>query len=108
MQIEIHHVGPEMALLDNDRPELWVRVLSDEPLSPSYWDELRKQLVADDDRLLDGYARTSVHFYDDFRDDEQRKSEGGFEQWWVVQSLEVGVPNVARIPTQPTGPQAVV
>jgi hypothetical protein len=67
--------------------ELWVRVLSTEPLGAESWLKVRSHLDAEQLAL---YREAPCGFYVDIWDDDSpdRDGEFGFEQWWVLPSKQ--------------------
>lgn len=71
--------------LNSGRPELWVRVLSDEVLAPSYFKDHLVQLYG---QQIAGYNPSPVKFYSDLAgawDDEDDDSGYAHESWWILE-----------------------
>lgn len=66
--------------------ELWIRVLSHEPIGPQGWDDIKKKVDELHPEALKPYALTPCAFHADIwdEDDPERQGEFGFEQWFVL------------------------
>lgn len=85
VKIELVEAEAEAGL--HHHRELWVRVLSADPLecTPQLPPEIRKQIDPD---VLAGYAQNSCAWYENtWEDDDPEKSHFGFEQWWILPSI---------------------
>ena len=74
----------EVTLGDSDTGELWVRVLSTQPLEPSNVlpDNIASQVSPE---ILGGYRKTGCSWYGDLRqDDDETVIEWPYEQWWAL------------------------
>jgi len=66
--------------------ELWVRVLSSDPLDPSsnLPDIIAKRIAPE---VLGKYFTTACAWHEGlWEDDDPERSEFGFEQWWILPS----------------------
>lgn len=91
MKVEAQEVELEMSLHANHR-ELWIRVLSDDPLGPQDFDKVKPHLEPDamKDYLLGpcAFHVDEDDFYDDDPDAEDPKQGYAFEQWWVFPKMQ--------------------
>lgn len=84
MKIELTEANVDNGI--HMHPELWVRVLSNEPLGPQAWDQRIKPMV--DGETLKAYRTAQCSFMADIWDeDDPERQEWGFEQWYILPAI---------------------
>jgi hypothetical protein len=84
VKIELTEAEADRSLHPN-HTELWVRVLSDDPLNPDDWrDQIKGDLPT---WASEKYQTIPCAYHCDLWDDDDPEHEQfGFEQWWILPS----------------------
>jgi hypothetical protein len=85
VKIELTEAEAETGL--HHHSELWIRVLTSEPLecTPDVPERIRKQIP---EEILAKYARTLCAWHEGiWEDDDPERQQYGFEQWLILPSI---------------------
>lgn len=87
MLIELTEAPEDRAM--HQHRELWVRVLSQGPIGPQDWNDVRTEMLdgAREDPML-GFGATPCAFYSSvWEDDDPDREEWNHEQWFIFPTL---------------------